>query len=85
MSEPRTPADPDEPAAASEETNQNTALGIVFGMLGLALMLTLEDTRVAGLPFLVLGVTFFVMGIRPSGGKAGRATADGEQPPPPAA
>ncbi|WP_043674530.1 hypothetical protein [Clavibacter michiganensis] len=84
MSEPRTPADPGDPADAGEDTNQNTALGIVFGMLGLVLMLTLDDTRVAGLPFLVLGVTFFVMGIRPTAGKRGRAPADGDQPPPPA-
>jgi succinate-acetate transporter protein len=82
MDDERTPADP---AGSEDDTNQNTSLGIVFGMLGLVLMLTLEDSRVAGLPFLVLGVTFFIMGIRPAAGKRDGATADGEQPPPPAA
>jgi succinate-acetate transporter protein len=82
MDDERTPADP---AGSEDDTNQNTSLGIVFGMLGLVLMLTLEDSRVAGLPFLVLGVTFFIMGIRPAAGKRDPATTDGEQPPPPAA
>jgi hypothetical protein len=72
-------------ASAEGDANQNTALGIVFGMLGLVLMLTLEDTRVAGLPFVVLGITYFAMGIRPVVAKRGRAPADGDTPPPPTA
>ena len=72
MSEKTTPG---APAGGEDDdaTNSNVALGIVFGMLGLVLMLTLDDTRVAGLPFLVLGITFFVMGIRSRTG--GTATA----------
>ncbi|MFS4505187.1 hypothetical protein ACMA46_03025 [Clavibacter sp. Sh2141] len=80
MDDERTPADP---AETEDDPDQNTTLGIVFGMLGLVLMLTLEDTRVAGLPFLVLGITFFIMGIRTAAGKRDTAATDGEQPPPP--
>ncbi|MFD3446390.1 hypothetical protein ACFDTO_17485 [Microbacteriaceae bacterium 4G12] len=36
-------------------------LGYVFGLLGLVMLLG-TDSRAAGLPFLVLGVTFFVIG-----------------------
>ncbi len=36
-------------------------LGYVFGLLGLVLLLG-TDSRAAGLPFLVLGVTFFLIG-----------------------
>jgi succinate-acetate transporter protein len=90
MSDPTTPggpADPpvDPPAEGDDASRTNTSLGIVFGMLGLVLMLTLDDTRVAGLPFVVLGITFFVMGIRPAAGKRGTTPADGDPPPPPTA
>lgn len=67
-----------------DTTNPNVALGIVFGMLGLVLMLTLDDTRVAGLPFLILGVTFFVMGIRPRKGTAATPADAPTAPEPPA-
>lgn len=80
---PGRPADP--PAEDDADSNPNLALGIVFGMLGLVLMLTLEDTRVAGLPFVVLGITYAVMGIRPAAAKRRRAAADGGTPPPPPA
>jgi hypothetical protein len=90
MSDPTTPAGPADPpadAVAEDDAapNTNRALGIVFGVLGLVLMLTIEDTRVAGLPFVILGVTFFVMGIRPAGRKRDRAAAGGDPPPPPTA
>ncbi|MFT2711576.1 hypothetical protein [Clavibacter sp. Sh2126] len=65
MSGSDTPGGPAAPPDDDDATNPNIALGIVFTMLGLGLVLALEDTRVAGLPFLVLGITFFVMGIRP--------------------
>jgi hypothetical protein len=84
MTDPTTPGHPADPPAEDDvDSNPNVALGIVFGMLGLVLMLTLDDTRVAGLPFVILGVTFFVMGIRPAMGKRDRAPAD-DTPPPPA-
>jgi len=73
---PAAPPDDDDDA-----TSPNIALGVVFGMLGLVLMLTLDDARFAGLPFLILGVTFFVMGIRP--GKRGASTADAPDAPAP--
>ncbi|MFT7767002.1 hypothetical protein [Clavibacter tessellarius] len=78
---------PGAPAPSPDDddaTNPNVALGIVFGMLGLVLMLTLDDTRVAGLPFLILGVTFFVMGIRPRKG-TGATPADAPTAPEPPA
>jgi len=40
---------------------QYEVLGYVFGLLGLVLLLG-TDSRAAGLPFLVLGVTFFLIG-----------------------
>ncbi|OUE20815.1 hypothetical protein BFL34_01633 [Clavibacter michiganensis] len=84
MSDPTTPGGPaDPPAEDDADSNPNVALGIVFGMLGLVLMITLDDTRVAGVPFLILGATFFVMGIRPARRKRDRAAAD-DTPPPPA-
>ena len=82
MSEPTPPRDAaadGHPEPDDDATNPNIALGIVFGMLGLGVMLALEDTRIAGLPFLVLGITFFVMGIRPS---SGRSAASDEAPTP---
>jgi hypothetical protein len=88
MSEPTTPGGPVDPPAEdddSADSNPNVALGIVFGMLGLVLMLTLDDTRVAGLPFVILGITFFVMGIRPVTRKRDRAAVDDTQTPPPPA
>jgi hypothetical protein len=85
MTDPTTPGGPADPPAEDDDdsASTNTSLGIVFGMLGLVLMLTLDDTRVAGLPFLVLGITFFVMGIRPGKAKRDRPAAD-DTPPPPA-
>ncbi|MBF4621332.1 MULTISPECIES: hypothetical protein [Clavibacter] len=85
MSDPTTPGGPVDPPAEDDDaadSNPNIALGIVFGMLGLVLMLTLDDTRVAGLPFLILGVTFFVMGVRPAKAKRDGPAADGTPPPP---
>ncbi|OUE18905.1 hypothetical protein BFL36_12755 [Clavibacter michiganensis] len=72
MSGSEAPGAPAPPPDDDDATDPNVALGIVFGMLGLVLMLTLDDTRVAGLPFLILGITFFVMGIR--AGKGGATT-----------
>jgi succinate-acetate transporter protein len=83
MSDPTSPGDPAAPPADDDDaadSNPNVALGIVFGMLGVVLMLTLDDTRVAGLPFLILGITFFVMGIRPATRKRDRAAADDDPP-----
>jgi hypothetical protein len=83
MTDPTTPGHPADPPAEDDvDSNPNVALGIVFGMLGLVLMLKLDDTRVAGLPFLILGVTFFVMGIRPATRECDRAPADDTLPPP---
>ncbi|MFT2752883.1 hypothetical protein [Clavibacter sp. Sh2088] len=83
MSEPTTPADPADPPAEDDDdsTSTNASLGIVFGMLGLVLMLTLDDTRVAGLPFLVLGITFFVMGVRPKKKASGDGLPAAPAPP----
>ncbi|AJW77916.1 hypothetical protein [Clavibacter michiganensis] len=86
MSEPTTPGGPaDPPAEDDDSSSTNASLGIVFGMLGLVLMLTLDDTRVAGLPFVILGITFFVMGIRPTTRKRDRAAVDDTPTPPPPA
>jgi succinate-acetate transporter protein len=86
MSGPTAPADPaDPPAEDDDSSSTNASLGIVFGMLGVVLMLTLDDTRVAGLPFVILGITFFVMGIRPVTRKRDRAAVDDTQTPPPPA
>ena len=88
MTDPTTPGGPADPPAEdddSADSNPNVALGIVFGMLGLVLMLTLDDTRVAGLPFVILGITFFVMSVRPKKAKRDRPAADGAPPPPPPA
>jgi hypothetical protein len=77
MGDPTQPGDPAGTGDAEETTNQNLALGVVFGMLGLVLVLTLDDTRVAGLPFIVLGIVYFSMGIRPAKGK-GTESPDGD-------
>ncbi|RIJ17193.1 hypothetical protein [Clavibacter nebraskensis] len=83
MSEPTTPGGPaDPPAEDDDSSSTNASLGIVFAMLGLVLMLTLDDTRVAGLPFLILGVTFFVMSVRPKKKAKRDRTAAGDAPPP---
>ncbi|CAQ00932.1 hypothetical protein ACR8AL_01040 [Clavibacter sepedonicus] len=85
MTDPTTPGGPTDPPAEDDDdsSSTNTSLGIVFGMLGLVLMLTLDDTRVAGLPFVVLGITFFVMGMRPKKAERVGPAAD-DTPPPPA-
>ena len=51
-------------------------LGYVFGLLGLVLLLG-TDSRAAGLPFLVVGVTFFLIGR--NGGRR-RASLGGSDP-----
>ncbi len=51
-------------------------LGYVFGLLGLVLLLGI-DSRAAGLPFLVLGVTFFLIGR--NGGRR-RSSRPGSEP-----
>jgi len=83
MTDPTTPGGPaDRPAEDDDDSSStNASLGIVFGMLGLVLMLTLDDTRVAGLPFVILGITFFVMSVRPKKGKRDRPAADDTPPP----
>ncbi|RIJ57380.1 hypothetical protein [Clavibacter phaseoli] len=85
MSDPTTPGGPADPPAEDDDdsSSTNASLGIVFGMLGLMLMLTLDDTRVAGLPFVILGITFFVMSVRPKKAKRDGPAAD-DTPPPPA-
>jgi hypothetical protein len=71
MTDPTTPGVPADPPAEppteddDDSTSTNASLGIVFAMLGLVLVLTLDDTRVAGLPFIILGIAFFVMSVRP--------------------
>jgi hypothetical protein len=82
-------ADATEATDAEAATSQNVALGVVFGVLGLALTVTLDEVRAAGLPFLVLGVVFFAMGIREAKGQAGGPptpegppTPDGDGPAP---
>ena len=90
MTAPTTPGGPVDPPADGDDpddANPHVALGVVFGMLGLALMLTLDDTRVAGLPFVILGATYLVMGIRTAVAERRRAAAaadDGTPPAPPA-
>lgn len=85
MTDPTTPGGPADPPAEDDDdaTSTNASLGIVFGMLGLVLMLTLDDTRVAGLPFVILGITFFVMSVRPKKGRAGSPATGPDSPPRP--
>ncbi len=84
MSEPTTPADPAAPPAEEEDSSStNASLGITFAMLGLVLMLTLDDTRVAGLPFIILGITFFVMSVRPKMARTRPAATGSDAPPQP--
>ncbi|MBP2456929.1 hypothetical protein ABID70_002454 [Clavibacter michiganensis] len=84
MTDPTTPGRPAEPPAEDDDSSStNASLGIVFAMLGVVLMLTLDDTRVAGLPFVILGVAFFVMGVRPKKAKRDGPAAD-DAPTPPA-
>jgi hypothetical protein len=87
MSEPTTPGGPADPPAEDDSdddsTSTNVSLGIVFLMLGIVLMLTLDDTRVAGLPFVILGITFFVMGVRPKKAASASAPKAPDEPPAP--
>ncbi|OUE24193.1 hypothetical protein [Clavibacter michiganensis] len=85
MTDPTTPGNPADPPAEddADSSSTNASLGIVFAMLGLVLMLTLDDTRVAGLPFVILGVTFLVMSVRPK--KRERDVAAAHDDPPPTA
>ena len=88
MSEPTTPADRADPPAEEDDdsSSTNASLGIVFAMLGVVLMLTLDDTRVAGLPFIILGITFFVMSVRPKKARTPpAATGSDVAPEPPGA
>ncbi|RIJ52444.1 hypothetical protein DZG00_04900 [Clavibacter lycopersici] len=84
MTDPTTPGGPaDPPTEDDDSSSTNASLGIVFAMLGLVLMLTLDDTRVAGLPFVVLGITFFVMSVRPKKARAGSPSTGPDAPPRP--
>jgi hypothetical protein len=64
MGDATEPGGPADAGDAEGTTDRSTALGVVFGMLGLVLMLTLDDARAAGLPFLVLGIVYSGMGLR---------------------
>ncbi|MBF4622743.1 hypothetical protein [Clavibacter sp. VKM Ac-2872] len=83
MTDPTTPGGPADPPAEDDDdsSSTNASLGIVFGMLGLVLMLTLDDTRVAGLPFVILGITFFVMSVRPKKKASGEDLPAAPAPP----
>ncbi len=85
MSEPTTPADPADPPAEEDDdsASTNASLGITFAMLGVVLMLTLDDTRVAGLPFILLRITFFVMSVRPKRARTRPAATGSDAPPQP--
>ncbi|WP_317231056.1 hypothetical protein [Clavibacter sp. MX14-G9D] len=69
---------PAAPADDEESSDNDVALAIAFAVPGAVLMLLLEDARVVGLPFLVLGLFYFARVIRSSmvAGKAAPA-ADG--------
>ncbi|PPF66555.1 hypothetical protein C5E16_11415 [Clavibacter michiganensis] len=77
---PDVPDAPTRPAPADddESSDNDVALAIAFAVPGAVLMLLLEDARVVGLPFLVLGLFYFAKVIRSSmvTGKAAPA-ADG--------
>lgn len=49
--------------SAERKRAEYTGLGVVFALMGVALLLTL-DTPAVGLPMIVLGVVFFAMGLR---------------------
>jgi hypothetical protein len=59
-------------AAAEKERNDNVGIGVVFGLLGVTLFLTL-DSPWAGLPMVVIGVVCVYLGMR---GSTRRRTAD---------
>jgi len=62
----------------STDGNQYTALGIVFGSVGVTFMITMDSAAI-GLPFIALGIVFFAMGI--TGAKKARKP-DGDDPAP---
>jgi sulfite exporter TauE/SafE len=64
----------------STDGNQYTALGIVFGSVGVTFMITMDSAAI-GLPFIALGIAFFVMGIK-GVKKAGRPDGDDPAPKP---
>ncbi|WP_165070530.1 hypothetical protein [Marisediminicola senii] len=49
-------------AKAGLDSNQNSALGVVFTMVGVVFFLTMDNWAI-GLPFVALGLAFFSMGI----------------------
>lgn len=65
--------DPEDDEASDDN---DVALAIAFGVPGLVLVLLLEDARVVGLPFLVLGAFYLLRVIRAS---ARRDTAGPEE------
>ena len=60
MDEPTEPATKDAPDA---ERTDHLALGVVFFAVGVTLVLTLDSPWI-GSPLLVLGLYFFVIGVR---------------------
>jgi hypothetical protein len=50
-------SDESEPADKRRRT-ENSGLGVVFAIVGVALMLTLDSWAI-GLPFVIVGITFF--------------------------
>jgi hypothetical protein len=59
-------------AAAEKKRNDDVGIGVVFGLLGVTLFLTL-DSPWAGLPMLVVGVVLVATGMR---GSSQRRTDD---------
>ncbi len=72
----------DEKASTDEDDGGQGAsyrvLGLVFGLLGLVMLLG-TDSRAAGLPFLVIGITFFVIG-RNGGRRRSSSGGSGDGP-----
>jgi len=58
MSESQNGSDAKKP----QDPQQYTALGVVFGALGVVFFITM-DSWATGLPFVALGIAFFSMGV----------------------
>jgi sulfite exporter TauE/SafE len=58
MSEPQKGSNAKKP----QKPEQYTALGVVFGALGVVFFITM-DSWATGLPFVALGIAFFAMGV----------------------
>ena len=70
MSESQNGSDAKKP----QDPQQYTALGVVFGALGVVFFITM-DSWAMGLPFVALGIAFFSMGV------TGARKADKPEPP----